>query len=259
MFGTLVANDLPGFLARGFARNDLVAFIHVPKTAGSSLSAELRRHFAPYVNIVVDYLDTERNITDRRLDVLDRFVASAGLNRPRSCSGHIMYGLLRDRRRELAPLRFVTMLRDPVARVVSDYRYARTPLHPQHAEFAARFPGIEAYVDAALSHDKQARFILPHPRMPPDEAIGFLNESYAFVGTVEQYDASLGLLFRMAGIEAPPSERQRETPSIAGNEVVVTEALRERILAVNRLDSALHAHVSATLARHLTAWQALAA
>lgn len=254
MFGKLVAGDLAGFLARRFARNDLIAFIHVPKTAGSSLSAELRRHLAPYVNIVVDYLDDSRSMAARRHEVLAHFAASAKLNRPRSCSGHVMFRLIDALRNEVGPLRLVTMLRDPVTRVVSDYRYARTPLHPQHRDFAARFPTIDAYVDAPHSRDKQARFLLPDPRMPADEAIGFLDASYAFVGTVEAYALSLGLLFGLAGVTAPPTERQRETPPVSGNEVALTDALRERILAANRIDQALHAHVSATLERHRAAW-----
>jgi len=131
------------------------------------------------------------------------------------------------------------------------------PLCPHAAasaarDFAARFPTIDAYGDATPAATT-ARFLLQDPHAGR-RGHGFLDASYAFVGTVEAYALSLGLLFGLAGVTAPPTERQRETPPVSGNEVALTDALRERILAANRLDQALHAHVSATLERHRAAW-----
>ena len=257
MFADFVRGDLASFLARPFGPQDLVAFIHVPKTAGSSLTMEMRKHLQPHVNVVVDRTTVGPDFEAKRRAAFATFVEEAKRERPRSFSGHIMYRNVREFTAEIEPLRFVAMLRDPVARVVSDYRYARTPAHPQSAEFAARFPTIEAYVEAPQSRNKQARFLLPNPKMEPDKAIAFLDRTYAFLGTVEDYAFSLDMLFRLCGVAAQPTERRNTTVAVRGNEVELTAELRQRILEGNALDQALYVHVAGALARHRDAWLAL--
>lgn len=259
MFGSFVQGDLASFLGARFGPRDLIAFIHVPKTAGSSMSAEMGRHLAPYVNITFDHANTAQTADALRQLAFAQFVEQARAQRPRSCSGHIMFRLMREARTELRPVRFVSMMRDPVARVISDYRYARTPVHPKHLAFAQRFPTIESYIDARASHNKHARFMLPNPRLGAAEAIAFLDRTYAFIGTVEAYEQSLGIMFHLAGVAARPTERRRTTQSVPGNEVEVTGALRQRILEANQLDQAIYDHVAGALARHRDAWQALEA
>ncbi len=256
MFGSFAQGGLAPFLEHAFGRRDLVAFIHVPKTAGSSMSAEMGRHLSPYVNITIDHADANGNAEEMRRQAFAQFIERARVQRPRSCSGHIMFRLMREARTELRPVRLVSMMRDPVARVISDYRYARTPVHPSHLAFAQRFPTIESYIDASASHNKQARFLLPGPRLDPAEAIAFLDRTYAFIGTVEAYAQSLGILFHLCGVAGRPTERRRATQSVPGNEVEVTEALRQRIRDTNRLDQAMYDHVAGALARHRVAWQA---
>ncbi len=52
--------------------------------------------------------------------------------RCRSFSGHIRRPHIDFIQTELPGTRFFTLLREPVARVVSDYRYCLSPSHPTH-------------------------------------------------------------------------------------------------------------------------------
>ena len=74
--------------APGEARRD-IAFVHVPKTAGSSLSSELAGLIPPYHNIHIDHLDRSRPGPERYDAAVDAFLAEAQRKPFRSASGHI--------------------------------------------------------------------------------------------------------------------------------------------------------------------------
>lgn len=92
------------------AKRPAVVFMHIPKTAGTSLHARLAAKFpAPLV-------------CPERFDRLHAY-SLAELNRYRLFSGHFAYPVTRwiPARKRIA----VTLLREPVARVVSAYRFLR--------------------------------------------------------------------------------------------------------------------------------------
>ena len=55
-----------------------MVFVHVPKTAGSSLRGELAARLQPDVNIVVDYTDATRLFRDKMDDAVARLPGRAG-------------------------------------------------------------------------------------------------------------------------------------------------------------------------------------
>ena len=50
-FGDITANGLDAFISANRFADELCIFIHIPKTAGSSLSTELDRMRPPYHNL----------------------------------------------------------------------------------------------------------------------------------------------------------------------------------------------------------------
>ena len=83
-------DPLSDFIERNQDPNNLWLFLHIPKTAGSSLSAEIARVMQPYRNIHVDYKNTDIPPRLQKQSVVDRFIADAQSLSFRSASGHIM-------------------------------------------------------------------------------------------------------------------------------------------------------------------------
>lgn len=221
-------------------------FVHVPKTAGTSLRAELAALRPPEINIHVDYAETVRSFNDRLDDAVARFLQRAGPERIRFASGHIQARHAARIAERLPAARFITLLRDPAARVISDYRHQSSPRQPGFEAFRARVPDLDAYLALPGERDKAAVHLLPPElRRGGDVAacIGFVQRRFAFVGIQEMYEPSFRLITALAGQARTP--RLRENVGLPGAAAVAPGVIPEmagRIRTLNPLDSALYDH-----------------
>ena len=255
-FGDIAQGNLAHFLDANRFADELCVFIHIPKTAGSSLSAELNRMRPPYHNIHRRYFHGDTVTFSRIEDEIAAVIDSGALAHARSCSGHFTWDQAAPLRAARPDARAFTFLRDPVKRVISDYRYSRTPTHPTYKETIARFPTIESYVEANETQDKMARFMLPGNVRTPEQIDAFISANYAFIGLLEMYPLSFNILSLLLGHDRMPSEHKRKTEDTADNEVEETPALREMIAATNQRDSALYELVRLKLLSVREDWRA---
>jgi Galactose-3-O-sulfotransferase len=185
-----------------------VIFLHIGKTGGSTLQRILYRHFRPSDRVLVK---TRPQIPGRpaREETLRAFASRPPQERarPRLIEGHLIYGI-----HELVPRpsTYITLLRDPIALSISQYRYVcRTPTHPLHEE-ALRLGSLDAYVRSGLSletDNSQTRAISGDTTAPfggcSDQMLArskaHLGTSFSVVGITESFDASLALLQRAFG------------------------------------------------------------
>lgn len=110
----------------------VLLFVHLPRTAGTTLNGILGRQYVGDAFLKLPDGFAMRN--DQIVVGSDPLVglSSERLGRLRAISGHMSIGL--DRRLS-RPARYLTVLRDPVARVVSLYQYIRAnPRHRFHAQ-----------------------------------------------------------------------------------------------------------------------------
>lgn len=254
-FGDLAAGDLDDFITANRFADELCVFIHIPKTAGSSLSAELNRMRPPYLNIHRRYFQGETVTFSRLEDEIATVIDNGTLAAARSCSGHFSWTLAAPIRAARPDARAFTFLRDPVQRVISDYRYSRTPAHPTYLQVIERFPTIESYVTAPETQDKMARFLMPAKLRTPAEIAGFIDDNYAFVGLLELYDLSFNILSRLLGHDRLPAEHKRRTENTDDNAVNVTLALRALIAGHNPRDQALYDLVHDRLTAAAASWR----
>ena len=261
MFRLLSEGKLQGYLRRTLPPEAVLVFLHIPKTAGSSLTTDLNRLLPPYLNLAPDYTDTTRPFAEREEEMLARFRARAEARELRSASGHYTYRRIRNLLRA-APAAavtpaYVSMLRDPVTRVVSDYAYMTSPAHPDHAAARERFPTLADYVENPHAQEKMTRFLIDNPAMPDEEIPAFLDRTYRFLGTVEDYAMSSFLLFALAGLRHVSTARVRVAPGGPTRLDTLDPALAARIAEVNRRDALIYRHVSGVLARVRPAYEAL--
>ena len=241
----LLAGEIDGFLAAAAPGDAPLVFVHAPKTAGTSLRAELAARRQPEVHITVDHADTSRRFADRMDAAVQAFIEQAEAAPVRFASGHLLGHHLPLIAAALPGARFVTLLRDPVARLLSDYRYSASPRHPNHAAFLARVPSFAAYVERASERNKMAQHLLPPElvqRADPADCVAALLRRYAFVGVQEMYPISFRVLTALLGRPAWPSLRENVGPA-DGPPMEVPPALVARIRELHAVDVALHAHV----------------
>ncbi len=234
-------------------------FVHVPKTAGSSLRQELAEMLQPEWNIAVDYHDASLPHDEKMDSAARRFLAAQAEQPHRFASGHILDHHARWIEEAAGDVRRVTMLREPVARFVSDYRYQRSPMHPTHQEFKKRFPTLADYAAVEGEWNKMARHLMPAAMLEAADAptaIAYLMDRYAFVGLQEIYALSFGVLTRLLGQQRTATAKLRVNAVTEETKVELTPELRQKVEAANRLDMAIY---DAFLARWRAVEEALAA
>jgi hypothetical protein len=261
LFRTLLEGQFQPYCAALMAGTPLWLFVHVPKTAGSSLNGELMPILQPNFHILVDYSQLDRRPFNEMLDeAVENFIASAAIKPYAYATGHITAGHVSRIVHSIPRTAPVTLLRDPVARFVSDYRYQCSQLHPGHESFKARHPTIESYIDMPGEKNKAATHLVPaHLRggHDPQAAAEHILDTYAFIGIQELYPLSLRALTTLIGAPTWPKVFKRVNTPTEDSAVHLSSAIEERIRDLNALDIAIYDAIAPrfkAIAAELTAY-----
>ena len=221
-------------------------FVHVPKTAGSSLNGELAPLLRPAHHIFIDYTKLgEQTFEELMAEAVWRFIGLAARRRFAYCTGHLTAEHVTRIAGVIANTRPVSLLRDPVARFVSDYRYQGSEMNVGHAQFRAAYPTIESYLELPGEWNKVAVHLVPYALRQDGDAqacIGFITQTFAFVGIQENYKLSLRLLTTLAGAPRRPAVFRRVNTPTPETEVRLTPETRARIQSRNALDTEIYNH-----------------
>ncbi|HEX8649823.1 MAG TPA: sulfotransferase family 2 domain-containing protein [Pyrinomonadaceae bacterium] len=118
-------------------------FLHIPKAAGTTLHSVIERQFAPSVTFTISGAGSPQGIKE--------FISLPPEQRERIrlLKGHMPYGL---HKYLSVPATYITMLRDPVDRVISHYYFARkNPAHYLHQEVTSKKMTLADFVGSGLS------------------------------------------------------------------------------------------------------------
>jgi len=212
---------------------------HIPKTAGSSLSTDLGKHLSPRYNISLKQFDRELPHRQRFDAAVDTFLEKIATKRFPFASGHISGDQVARICAALPSARAFTMLRDPIARYVSGYRYQRSPMHPASEAFKLRYPDFETFAMKKVANNKICFHLVPTKifrSRDPEACIRYISEHYTFLGFQEDFETSFAALGQLMGFEGRPSSRRRENTVTPETAVVVTPELRAVIEENNALD-----------------------
>lgn len=244
---SLVQQNYEKYVAENQDREKCWFFVHIPKTAGSSFRLDLVGIRSPAYNIHVD--DDNRDVPYKQkiVDAVRAFNAKLPTTSFQFASGHVPVETLAAEVERSGDLQLITMLRDPIKRVISDFRYQRTPSHPNHREFIEQFPTFESYFEAPWAQNRMFQFLRPGATASLDECIKHVIDRFAFVGIVEMYPMSFRLVTRLMEAEQPHSSHERKTSESDVGHIEPTPELTRRLRALNSLDVALYEYFHALL------------
>lgn len=223
-------------------KNTLWVNQHVPKTAGSSLRRELADELWPNANIHLDGTDPSVPYHERLDIAVGDFLKSMKKRPYKLASGHIFARHVATIDDAAPHAKFITFLRDPTARFISDYRYQRTPMSPGHERFRQDFPTIESFMTLPWTRNQISNYLLPKdpdPAGDADRAVDFLLDRFEFIGLQEDYDLSFQALARRIGFNRKPTHRVRENPDSSDNPTAMTSAQMRQIAEANAFDHAI--------------------
>lgn len=224
-----------------------ICFVHIPKCAGGTLKTVFIRAFgAKQVREAGNYFGDEQSAR-RACEKVARKIGRAPV-----ALGHVPYAIFQANGHNQA--RYITLLRDPVERVLSHYH--------RHIHGKARNGGFDNLADALAGVPELANLCT---RMLCDNPDGDLTgadldaamrniEAFAFVGIQERFDESLVLLHHALGIELTPyGESIHVNHDGRPRAETIPDADRALILKHNALDAALYGRAKAIFDRHAAA------
>ena len=211
------------------ARAETLIYIHIPKCAGTTMTSILRNNYGPRL---------------RRVPI-GKWNKFRGRRNIRCFAGHFPYGLHRHISR---PCVYATMLRKPVDRVVSLYKFIQSfKGHRWHN--MARKMSLEEFVTQSSMADARngmTRWLSGRQDVGRKRSAGPVTESdfdlaklhlwrMPIVGFVETFDKSLAEFVHMLGWSNTDHEKQ-----MVGKYKPVSRKARQAIQDVNEFDVRLY-------------------
>ncbi len=228
----------------------LLVFVHVPRAAGTTLHRVIESQYpGERILTFADPSRAEQVLAAGPPEILDEVKA---------VDGHVYYGVHRHFRQ---PARYVTMLRRPVGRIVSHYRYVRSnPEHYLHAAVVEEGLDLTAYALSDLSgelRNGQVQMFSARARELGDcdeacleEAKQVLAGEFDAVGVTERFDESLLVMQEALGWSTPYYAAENRS---AGPQAEVGEEAVAAIEGRNRFDLALYDFAAELLAQRVAA------
>ena len=213
---------------------EALIFLHIPKTAGTTLNRIIEWQYSPLSIFTIDPLGIRA--TPERFKTL----SDQRRRKLRVVRGHMVYGI-----HGFLPqgATYVTMLRDPVARLLSAYSFAlRRPLNPMRRKLKRGRVGVEAFIRLTPNRQNlQCRVLAGVKEVTCDQwvldiAKENIMKSFSVVGLCERFEESLILMAKAFGWEIPYYENRKVSRVRPALEPGVVDMIQEQ----NRLDMELY-------------------
>ncbi|MGN7297441.1 sulfotransferase family 2 domain-containing protein [Ferdinandcohnia sp. SAFN-114] len=202
--------------------NDLLIHLHMPKTGGTTLKKILKKNYPKDKSF--DVYETQSE--------LDSILKAVASKKPVLIQGHLPFGI---HSYFSSNCTYITLLRDPVNRVISEYYFIRSiPWHEQY--HMVKNLTLEEFQQLPQKQNIQTHLILGNHRKGPIQnkeieiAKEILKNHFAVVGITEMFNESLFLMAKKFGWKNTHYKKANITknkPSIEQIAFTTIEAIRE--------------------------------
>lgn len=215
----------------------LMVFLHIPKTAGTTLRLILASHPLLSVRLMRGHRALKEAVTE------DPSFMAATVSRHDVLMGHFVYdrtiyGSLGER------VLIVALIRDPVARAISHFRHVRrTPGHPLHDALRDL-----SFDEAFVSHDRfrqqvsnnQVRVLCRDTNLAA--LLDVTRAHRMILGRIDRFEAFLVHLETSFGLKLPRLKERNVAPSTEPLPTIAPASLAA-LCAANAADRALYEKV----------------
>lgn len=226
----------PDHVAAGqFAEEaDIVLFIHIPKTAGMSVGRSLQHSFDIFHG--VEWSDIQKSFRRQTREACYRQTQMPGRQ---VIMGHFGWQEMQIWRMNEMPMKCASILREPVARFVSNYNYNCSDAHPDNENFRKRFPTMMDFA-RGQPYDFQVSQ-MTGTNASFENLLEKLVHHYTFLGITEKLSASLKHLAVSHGLPAPTEFRENvgKIRPDAGPDPEVVDIIEKKNANDRRLHSLL--------------------
>lgn len=235
--------------------SDTIIFLHIPKTAGTTINQILQRQYKPEQ---IFFLGANAQASIKNYQKL----AMEEKQAIRLVAGHTAYGF---HRYTPGSSTYFTFLREPVARVASFYHYVKnSEQHYLNNAVVNEFSGIGPFIKSGITRmvdNGQTRMISGTWLEPEYGAVNSeifeqakrnLTQSFDVVGLTERFDATLLLLQESFGWREIRYLRQNVT-KVAREDRELSTIEKEVIFNFNQWDLALYAHAQELFEQQIAA------
>lgn len=183
---------------KGTEQKKTLIFLHLPKTAGSTLHRIIEREYKSKLIYSIDNFRTQESVAEFKS------LPEAQRREIKVLKGHMRFGL---HEYLPQPSSYITVLREPVDRVISHYYYVlRKPNHYLYEQVKSKNMSLKDYVSSGITKEldnSQARLLssiaadIPYGECSSDvleSAKKNLQEHFAVVGLADKFDETLILL-----------------------------------------------------------------
>lgn len=211
--------------------NDVILFTHIPKTAGMSVGRTLQQAFDVFHGVHWENVGKEFR-TATRLALYQRTV----MPRRQVLMGHFSWAEIMFWKNQELPIKAASIIRDPLARAVSNYNYNCSNKHPRNGAFKGKFPTLESYVDS-LPFDYQLNTLIG-AFYSFDQALELLTRYYSFLGLTEHLGASLNHFEASHGLKGVEEHEVNKATKPATDDQI-TDVVRNIVLEKSHNDQRL--------------------
>ena len=230
-------------------------FLHLPKAAGTSFKFALKELLPPGA-LLYEVGGAPNHEVVRALMAMDANERA----RFKAVMAHVPYGL-----HVLFPeAKYVTMLREPVARILSTYYFAKSRTEFEFSKKIAAGMTVEEFAAETFNDNAQVRRLMKYPDISREDVFldppaGQLNSAHlddakdtlercAVVGVAEHYGEFLDCVAAEFGLP-PIAHREDNVTAIPWHREEISEQTIDRLREINRFDIELYAHAEKLVAR----------
>ena len=227
-----------------------VIFLHIPKTAGSTLNTIVERQ---YKSVEIYSIDSKRVI--QSMEEFKQLPAQP-LEKIKLLKGHMYFGL---HEYLPTPSTYITILREPIDRIISTYYYIKRQKNHKHYELANQAKDLKDFIfkyRGKQLNNGQTRLLAGMNSLEVEfgncsnemleVAKNNLRKYFAVVGTTARFNEALILLKQKLGWHLPLYASKNVTNKRPKKEQISQDTL-DAIVELNQLDIELYRYAEVIL------------